>query len=153
MKIKSERDFGSGLMFTAVGLVIAVGARHYHIGGSVNPGPGYIPLLLGALLAMLGGVVLFKSLTIETEGGDAIGDIAWRPLLAIVGGVVVFGGVLPRLGIVITVPLLVVIASLASTPFKWKGVLAQAVLLTLAAWLIVVLGLKLNIPLWPMFSH
>ena len=39
---------------------------------------------------VLGIAVLFKSLTIETEGGDSIGAIAWRPLLVIVGAIVAF---------------------------------------------------------------
>ena len=55
-------------------------------GTSARPGPGYFPFGLGILQALLGGVVLFKSLTIETEGGDPIGAVAWKPLLIIVGG-------------------------------------------------------------------
>ena len=39
------------------------------------------PFGLGVLLAVLGALVLFKALTIETEGGDPIGAIAWRPLI------------------------------------------------------------------------
>jgi hypothetical protein len=95
--------------------------------------------------------VLFKSLTIETEGGDPIGDIAWRPLLVIVFGIVVFGVALPRLGMVVTIPILIIISSLAGNEFKWKGVLIAAVVLTAFSWLIFVAGLKLTIPLWPTF--
>ena len=151
MKIKSERDFWSGLMFTVVGIVFAVGATNYSMGSSARPGPGYFPLLLSVILAILGAVVLFKSLTIETEGGDPIGSIAWRPLLVIVFGIVVFGVALPRLGMVITIPILIVISSLAGDEFKWKGVAVNAVVLTAFSWLIFVAGLKLTIPLWPWF--
>jgi hypothetical protein len=151
LKIKSERDFWSGLMFTVVGIVFAVGATNYSMGSSARPGPGYFPLLLSVILAILGAIVLFKSLTIETEGGDPIGDIAWRPLLVIVTGIVVFGVALPRLGMVITIPILIVISSLAGDEFKWKGVVANAAVLTVASWLIFVAGLKLTIPLWPWF--
>lgn len=151
MKIKSERDFWSGLMFTVVGIVFAVGATNYSMGSSARPGPGYFPLLLSIILAILGGVVLFKSLTIETEGGDPIGSIAWRPLLVIVVGIAVFGVALPRLGMVITVPILIVISSFAGDEFKWKGVAINAVVLTAFSWLIFVAGLKLTIPLWPAF--
>jgi hypothetical protein len=151
LKIKSERDFWSGLMFTVVGIVFAVGATNYSMGSSARPGPGYFPLLLSIILAILGGVVLFKSLTIETEGGDPIGSIAWRPLLVIVVGIAVFGVALPRLGMVITVPILIVISSFAGDEFKWKGVAINAVVLTAFSWLIFVAGLKLTIPLWPAF--
>lgn len=151
MKIKSQRDFWSGLMFVVVGVVFAVGATNYSMGTSARPGPGYFPLILSILMALLGAFVLFKSLTIEVEGGDPIGAIAWRPLLVIVASIAVFGAALPRLGLVITVPILILMTSLAGDEFKWKGVLATAVVLTVGSWAIFVLGLKLVIPMWPWF--
>lgn len=151
MKIKSQRDFWSGLMFVVVGAVFAVGATNYSMGTSARPGPGYFPLILSVIMALLGAFVLFKSLTIEVEGGDPIGHIAWRPLLVIVAAIAVFGLALPRLGLVITVPILIVMTSLAGDEFKWKGVLATAVVLTVGSWAIFVLGLKLVIPMWPWF--
>ena len=151
MLIKSQRDFWSGLMFLLVGAGFAVGATNYSMGSSARPGAGYFPLILGVLTAILGAVVLFKSLTIETENGDPIGAVAWRPLIVIVSGIVVFGLALPRLGMVTTVPLLIVITSLAGDEFHWKGVLVNAVVLTLGAWFIFIWGLKLTIPMWPWF--
>ncbi|MBC7954244.1 MAG: tripartite tricarboxylate transporter TctB family protein [Cytophagales bacterium] len=151
MKIKSEKDFWSGIMFTVVGIVFAVGATNYSMGSGARPGPGYFPLLLSVILAILGAVVLFKSLTIETEGGDRIGQFAWRPLLVIVGAIAVFGAMLPRLGLFISVPVLIVIVSFAGDEFKWRGVLIAAASLTVFSWLIFVAGLKLTIPLWPLF--
>jgi hypothetical protein len=151
VQIKSQRDFWSGLMFIVVGVVFAVGATNYSMGSSARPGPGYFPLILSVLMAILGGFVLFKSLTIEVEGGDPIGHIAWRPLLVIVASIAVFGLALPRLGLVITVPILILMTSLAGDEFKWKGVVATAVVLTVGSWAIFVLGLKLVIPMWPWF--
>ena len=151
MKIKSQRDFVSGLMFIVVGIVFAVGATNYSMGTSAKPGAGYFPLILSVLMAILGGIVLFKSLTIETEGGDPIGDIAWRPLIVIVVAIAVFGATINWLGLVIAVPILILISSLAGDEFKWLGVLINSIVLTLFSWLIFVVGLKLSIPLWPKF--
>ena len=83
MKIKSERDFWAGMMFLLVGIGFAWGATTYSFGSSARPGPGYFPFGLGVLLALLGAVELFKALTIESEGGDPIGGIAWKPLIVI----------------------------------------------------------------------
>ncbi len=151
MKIKSQRDFASGLLFVAAGLVFAVGALYYPLGTSARPGAGFFPLMLSGLMTLLGAIVLFKSLTIETEGGDPIGAIAWRPLVVIVVAIAVFGLALPRLGLFVTLPLLVVIASLASDEFRWKGVVVNAAVLTLGSWAIFIRGLKLTIPLLPTF--
>lgn len=151
MKIKSQRDFWSGLMFIGMGLGFAIGATNYSMGSSARPGPGYFPLILSVIMAILGGVVLFKALTIETEGGDPVGSFAWRPLIVIVSAIVFFGLALPRLGMLITVPLLIAIVSLAGEEFRWKGVVGNAVVLTAGAWGIFIAGLKLTIPLYPWF--
>ncbi|MGM9516035.1 tripartite tricarboxylate transporter TctB family protein [Roseateles sp. DB2] len=151
MKIKSQRDFWSGLLFLLVGLAFAWGATEYNFGSSAKPGPGYFPFGLGILLAMLGGLVLFKAVTIESPDGDQIGAIAWRPLLIIVGAIALFGLALPRLGLVVTLPLLIFMSSLAGDEFHWKDALISAVVLTAGSWVIFVWGLKLTIPVWPVF--
>jgi len=151
LKIKSQRDFFSGLMFIVVGVVFAIGATNYSMGSSAKPGAGYFPLILSVLMAILGAIVLFKSLTIETEGGDPIGAIAWRPLIVIVVAIAVFGATINWLGLILAVPILILISSLAGDEFKWLGVVINSIVLTLFSWLIFVLGLKLSIPLWPKF--
>lgn len=151
MKIKSQRDFVSGLMFLVVGVAFAWGATEYSFGTSARPGPGYFPFGLGILLAILGGFVLFKALTLESEGGDPIGSIAWRPLTVIVLAVAVFGFALPRLGLACTLPLLITLSALASDEFRWRDVLLSSVVLTVGSWALFILGLKLTIPLWPIY--
>ena len=149
MKIKSEKDFCSGLMFLVAGIGFAWGALNYSFGSSARPGPGYFPFGLGAILAILGAMILFKSLTVETDGGDRFGAIAWRPLLLIVASVAVFGALVPRLGMFMSLPILVVVASLAGDEFHWGEVLINAAVLTVFSWVIFIWGLGLTIPLWP----
>ncbi|MFT3665176.1 tripartite tricarboxylate transporter TctB family protein [Piscinibacter sp.] len=151
MKIKSQRDFWSGLMFVVVGLGFAWGATEYSFGTSARPGPGYFPFGLGILTALLGAIVLFQALTIETEGGDPVGAFAWKPLGFIVLTVAIFGWALPHLGMVIALPLLVVIAALAGDEFHWGEALVNAAILTAGCWLVFIVGLSLTIPLWPSF--
>jgi len=149
VKIKSQRDFWSGLMFVAIGLAFAWGATNYSFGSSARPGPGFFPFGLGILMAILGAMVLFKALTIESEGGDPVGAFAWKPLGFIVGTVAVFDWALPHLGMFIALPILVVIAALAGDEFHWGEALANAAILTAGSWVIFIWGLKLTIPLWP----
>jgi hypothetical protein len=151
LKIKSEKDFWSGIMFLVVGIGFAVGATNYSMGTAARPGAGYFPLILSTILAILGAIILFKSLTIETEGGGRIGSIAWRPLSIVVGAIILFGVMLPRLGLVVTVPVLITVVSLAGDEFKWRGVIIAAAVLTAFAWAVFVWGLGLTIPLWPAF--
>jgi hypothetical protein len=151
VKIKSQRDFWSGLMFIVVGIGFAWGATEYNFGSSARPGPGYFPFGLGIILAVLGALVAFKALAIETSDGEPIGAIAWKPLLMIVGAVLLFGLLLPRLGLILTLPILIVFSALAGDEFHWGEALISAVALTLFSWLVFVVGLSLTLPLWPPF--
>lgn len=149
MKIKSQKDFWSGLMFIVVGGGFAIGALNYSFGTSARPGPGYFPVGLGALLVVLGGLTLFEALTIETEDGEPIGAFAWKPLTVILGAVAAFGFLLPLAGLVVSLPLLVLVSAYASDEHTWLGSIGNAVVITLMSWLIFVKGLGLTIPVWP----
>jgi hypothetical protein len=151
MKIKSQKDFWSGLMFVAVGLGFAWGATSYSFGSSARPGPAYFPFGLGILMAIMGALVWFASITVETEDGDPIGSIAWKPLIIITASVVMFGFILPKLGMIISLPLLIIVSALAGDEWHWKDSVISVVVLTLGSWLIFIKGLNLVIPLWPTF--
>ena len=151
MKIKSQKDFWSGLMFVAIGLGFAWGATNYNFGSSARPGPGFFPFGLGLLMAILGSVVLFKALVVETEDGDPIGKWALRPLVVIMASVGLFGFTLPLLGMAVALPIMIIMVSLAGDEFHWKDVLINTIVLTVGSWFIFLYGLKLVIPLWPKF--
>lgn len=151
MKIKSQRDFASGLMFIAIGAAFAIGALNYSFGDSAKPGPAFFPFGLGVMLAALGAFVLFEALVIETDDGEPIGGVAWKPLLVIVGSVVGFGLLLPRLGMVVTLPLLIIVSAMAGDEFHWPSALISGALITLLSWGVFIKGLGLTIPLWPVF--
>jgi len=138
-------------MFVAIGLGFAWGANNYSFGSSARPGPGFFPFGLGLLMAILGGVVLFKALVVETEDGEPVGRWAFRPLLIIMGSVGLFGFLLPRMGMAVSLPILILMCSLAGDEFHWKDVIVSVVVLTLGSWLIFIKGLSLVIPLWPKF--
>ena len=151
LKIKSEKDFWSGVMFIAVGLGFAWGATEYNFGSSARPGPAYFPFGLGIILALLGLAVLFKALTVDVEGGDPIGPWPFKPGLWILGAVLAFGLLLPQLGLIVALPVMVVVASVGGGEFHWKEVAANCVVLTAASWGIFIKGLGLTIPLMPTF--
>lgn len=149
MKIKSEKDFWSGVMFVTVGLGFGLGALNYKFGTNARPGPGYFPFGLGMLLAILGAIEIVKSLVVGKPDGDRIGPWAWKPLGVILGAVAVFGVALPSLGMVVTIPLLVFVSALAGDEFKWSETLINSVILTVTCWVVFMWGLNLTIPLWP----
>jgi hypothetical protein len=159
MRIKSQKDFFAGLMFTAFGVAFAWGASTYNIGQGARMGPGYFPLVLGILLAVLGGIVTFTALVVETEDGDPIGRIAWKPLIFIIGSNILFGILLaglpgfgiPAFGLIVAIYGLTFVAALAGDEFKAKEVAILATILAIGSYLAFVVLLKLQFPVWPSF--
>jgi len=159
VNIKSQKDFFSGLMFMVVGVAFAWGAATYNIGTGARMGPGYFPLALGVLLAVLGGAITFKALVVETVDGDKVGSFAWRPLVFIILANLVFGAMigglpsigLPPMGLIVGIYLLTFISSLAGDEFKGTEVAVLATVLAVMSYGAFVLLLKLQFPVWPAF--
>ena len=159
MNIKSQKDFFSGLMFIVVGAAFALGASTYSIGTGARMGPGYFPLVLGVLLAIIGIAVTFTSLVVETEDGDKVGKFAWKPLFFIISANLVFGaciGGLPMiglkaLGLIVGIYLLTYIASHAGDEHKFKEVAVLATVLALLSYVAFIVLLKLQFPVWPAY--
>ena len=159
MKIKSQKDFWSGLMFMAAGIAFAWGATNYTIGEGARMGPGYFPLMLGILLTLIGLFVAFESLVVETEDGEKIGSFAWKPLGFIIGANLIFGILLaglskfgiPAMGLIVGIFALTFVAALAGNEFKAKEVGILAVILAVGSYLAFIVLLKLQFPVWPSF--
>ena len=159
MGIKSQKDFFAGLLFLAVGIAFALGARTYNVGTGARMGPGYFPLMLGVVLALLGAVEIGKALIVGKNGGDKIGKWAWRPIVFVLGANLAFGVLLgglpsikvPAMGMILAIYALTIIASMAGEKFKLKDVLILATILAIGSYLAFIVLLKLQIPVWPTF--
>ena len=159
MKIKSQRDFFSGLMFMGVGIAFAWGATNYTVGTGARMGPGYFPLMLGILMTVIGAIIMFKATVVETESGDKIGKWAWKPLSLILLANFTFGVLLgglpslgiPAMGLIIAIYALTIISSLAGEHFNIKSVLALATVLAVGSYVAFIWALKLQIQVWPTF--
>jgi hypothetical protein len=65
MQIKNPKDFWAGLMFIGFGgFAVIWSLTHYQMGTAVRMGPGYFPVMLGGLLAVLGAMVFVQSVTL-----------------------------------------------------------------------------------------
>ncbi len=159
MNIKSQKDFFAGLMFMGVGVSFAWGATGYTLGDGARMGPGYFPLALGVLLAILGAAITFKALVVETPDGDKIGRFAWKPLVFIILANLIFGvciGGLPSiglkpLGLIVGIYLLTYIASHAGDEHQFKEVAILATVLAVLSYLAFIVLLKLQFPVWPAY--
>ncbi len=148
MKIRSEQDFWSGLMFLAAGAFFAWRATGYARGTAAHMGPGYFPFWLGILLAVLGAGIALAALS-PRAAGSRIERFDWRVAGWIVGTVVLYGAVLEPLGVYVSIFLLVILGSLAGRDFDWRVAAGNGAFLAVFAYLAFIKGLGLVFPLWP----
>jgi hypothetical protein len=150
LRIQNQKDFAAGLIYLVAGAGFAIGAFNYNIGDAARMGPGWFPLWIGVLLAVLGLVIAAKAM-----GPGAAREALQRPELRtmgwILGSVVLFGLLLQPLGLVLSLAVLVLVSSFGSHEFGWKGAVLNAVVLILFSVGVFIRGIHLQIGLWPAF--
>jgi hypothetical protein len=120
------RDALCGALFVAIAGFFALGALGLEVGTARRMGPGYFPLLLAGVLALLGAVILANALRARAAG--AFGDIAWRGMAFILPAPILFGLTVRGLGLAPAIALTAFVAALASRRMS----LARAALTTAA---------------------
>jgi len=143
--IRNPKDFGAGLLYAALGGAAIVIARDYGWGSSSRMGPGYFPTVLGALLLLIGVASLVRAFLVE---GEPIGAIAWKGLVLVTAGTVLFGVLLRPAGLVPALLALILVSASASARFRldWRALALMAVLIAFCA-LVFVKGLGLPVQL------
>ena len=148
MQLRNKQNFAAGAFFAAFGAFAALVARKYSMGTAEDIGAGYFPFWLAALLVVLGSVLCLTSLAPRAARTE-IGRIDLKATAWIVGSVVLFGFSLAHLGVVLSVLPLVIVSSMGSHEFTWKGTVASALILAALVYLVFVQGLHLQFPAWP----
>lgn len=143
---RSFPDVLAGGIFVLIGGTFVAGSFGYDRGTPLRMGPGYFPLVVGAIVVALGLAVVVKGLV----AGETIpfGAVPWRAVALIVLAVAFFGFFIGSLGFVPTAAVTALLTTLASRRVRLLPALAVTAGLTVAATLIFVVGLQLRIPLW-----
>ena len=149
-RIRNPKDFWAGVLFILVGAAAIVLGSRYNLGTAARMGPGYFPRILGMLLILLGGILALRALRLQ---GAPIPAFKWRPTLVVLGSVVIFGLIVTTVGMAISVVILIVLSSAASPEFRPKEAVIAGLLLAALAVGVFVIGLKLQVPIWPTFLH
>jgi len=144
-----RRDFVGGVFLILLGAGFALAAQRYPFGSLARFGPGFFPFWLGIVLAGLGGLLAASALLGREGDEPGFATIDARSLAAVIGGVVVFGFVLTRLGLLLSVVILVLMSSLGSRDLRWPSTIAAAALLAAGCCAVFVYGLGLTVPVLP----
>jgi hypothetical protein len=138
-----SKDFLSGVMFIAFGLLALYLGRNLQMGTTVRMGPGYVPHMLAYIMMSLGGIItvlaLFSSTAEMTEAPK------WKPITMVTVGIFCFAFLFERAGLIPALVVLVLIASLGGEEFEIKEVLGAMVVLSILSVLVFKVGLGMNI--------
>ncbi|MCR5860042.1 tripartite tricarboxylate transporter TctB family protein [Mesorhizobium sp. J428] len=130
-----------GAFFILAGLVFGYQSLGVDLGTWLRIGPGGLPLVLSALLILLGVIILVPALRVE---GEPVGKIAWRGMLFILLAPLIFGLTVRGLGFVPAVFVTSLFASFASYRMSWW--MALLLSFALAVFSMIVFSYGLGLP-------
>jgi hypothetical protein len=146
VRIRAPKDFWSGLMFCGFAAVAMLAARGYSLGTVGKMGPGYFPLLLGAVLAGLGGILIGRSLVFD---GEPMARLHVLPIAVIAFAVALFGLMIEPFGLIVTLAVLTLVTASAGADFRLVETAVLAVALIAFSIGVFVYLLGLPIAIWP----
>ena len=145
MKIRSQEDFWSGLMFIGFGIAAIIIARDYPAGSAMRMGPGYFPTMIGGLLVVFGAII--SAISFRTQG-VGIGTWPWRAIVLMSVAFVLFAWGMEHLGFIPSLAILIVVSTLSTPHFRWKEMAFEAVVMIAGSWAVFIYALELPYTLW-----
>lgn len=150
MVVHDQKGLITGMLYMLIGVgALAIGLG-YATGTSARMGPGYFPVALGAILALLGLSVVISSVSRSaTAERTGLPTIDWLSLFWITLSIVLFAITLRSLGMVIAITLLVLVSTVANTHRNWRHSVLCAVVMILLSVAIFIWGLGIALPVLP----
>ena len=139
-----SRDFLAGLVFVLIGVLAVAVARDYPFGTAMRMGSGYFPSVLGGILILLGAWVMARGLR---SGEKVTGAWGWKPLAFIALAFVLFGFLMPRLGLVPALAAAILASALGGREFRTKEALVLALMMSAVTAVLLLYVLKMPYPL------
>ncbi|MFB8831783.1 tripartite tricarboxylate transporter TctB family protein [Azotobacter sp. CWF10] len=112
-------------------------------------GPGYFPLLLGIALAVLGAVLLLRSLRLGTGRETLRGSLSWRPAAFVGAGVIAFALLAQEQGLLLATLTLTLLSGLARRGARLAELLGLSAALSAFGVAVFSFGLGLPLPILP----
>lgn len=156
LRIRSSQDLGAGIFMLVLAGLALVLARDLPMGSLRQIGPGMLPVAFAVLCATLGVLLVISSVRFK---GEALQGWSWRGVIFVLGGACLFGLTIrgfeigpisvPSLGLLVSGPLVMLVAGFAASDLKWKELIIFTVAMSAACILLFKYALSLPIPLAP----
>ena len=145
--IKHHRDRCAGGLIILLGLAVACVAAGYPTGNLQAMGPGFFPLVLGALMLVLGVMIVLAGPPFEPDGDgiEGLNHPEIRGWLCILGGVVAFILLAQRAGMVPGTFTCVFVAAMGDRTATWTSSAALAAAVAAGGVLLFHYGLQVQL--------
>lgn len=137
------------ILFLVLALIVIWQSFLMPIGRLGKPGPGFLPLGVGLILALLSGFLWIEAglpKSALVQGQFLIGEGRWPSVLLTVGSLLAYALLMEFLGFIICTVLLLFFLFRFVGNQKWGLVLTETILVTLLTHLIFKVGLKVQLP-------
>lgn len=150
MRRTNKQELAAGLPFGAVGAAAIVLSRADEMGSASQMGPAYFPTLLGAVLLILGVLVIIRALR---SGPLPLPSFAGRPLLLVLAAIALFALCIAKAGLIVTTLAVVILSRFARAEYAWRETVLLAVALAAFCTVLFHFGLGLQLPLLPVLTR
>ena len=140
----SRNDLAAGGLFVAFGSYFVLEVMHYQLGTPLRMGPGFMPVMLGAILIALGIAVVIKGIGKTDE--EAPSPWPWRGIIMVLGTIVFFAATIRGLGFIPVVLISSMATALSSSRNSILSALIISVGLCVLCLLVFIIGLGLIVP-------
>ena len=145
-RTRATLDTWSALGWFALGLLVCYGGSRLGVGSVTDPGPGFIFLGSGLILALLSLMLLTGSLTGITAEAEERRGTNWAKISLVLAALVLYALFLETLGFVVTTFALLSVLLGLSEGNKWLRVLGVAGAAALGSFALFELWLKIRLP-------
>ena len=143
-------DQWSGLVLLIISGLICWGSLLLPYGNIHNPGPGFYPLWLGILLAVMSIALILKSMRHRGRQRNLRGSLAekvrWDKVLFVLIALALYGYFMNILGFLMVTILLMVFLLRFIEPQPWRSVIAWTLIGSFGSYLIFEIWMKLRLP-------
>jgi hypothetical protein len=141
------KDILGGSLIVLFGVAAFYIGSGYNMGSAQHMGPGYFPLIISAVLVLLGlSIVVFA-----LRRAGTIPRFRWRPAIASLGSVLAFALLIRSFGLVPAVFATVFVSAFGDQNWSAKRTFILAAALSLSLWILFskLLGLSMQGFIWP----
>ena len=138
-RIRNPEDFGSALLFIAIGCAGLWFGQEYDVGTASDMGPGYFPRVLCWCLVGFGLVLGARSMRID---GPKLEPVVWRGVFFTLGSILAYALLIETAGLAPAIFAVTALAAMASHESKWKETLAMALGMAVFCVLVFVYALR-----------